>query len=640
MNATSLLFSKIISSEQGAREHYHVPKYQREYSWGKKDWEQLLIDINDNDPGYFMGSVICVKDNDQDAPGNELVYEVIDGQQRLTTLSLLMLAIYVRLHEQKDTFDFEDDEDLDDYRNMVSSLRCKIVKRKKSGEWREGEFGGWKEGSKMSYYRVQPSSQNNNLDDYRYLIGDAGIVQAMPKPRYLGVRGTCKAYRYFSSQIPSDFDALRSLVGKINQLQFVFISVGTQADAFTLFEALNNRGVPLSAIDIIKNKILAEMEKQHQVDIDDSYETWQEIVRAIPDDKDQERFLRHFYHAFRWDPAIRVEGIPRAIRSKVISIYEKLIKQDARSLFSRLHTHALLYGKLIDPEDTELDEDLQSQLTDLERINAAPTYQLLLFLFSLPEDSIEGPDFLGKVLSFLRRWYVRRTVTDYPANRDLDQAFIDVIATWHEIVKGGDRLTYEAFRNSFVRRTGVSSIEDFEKALRGSIYDTSSVITRYLLIKLDEQHNNREYKPDLWARNDKDKTVWTIEHVLPQTDKISPEWVKMIAGGDLEAARAIKDRQLHRLGNLTLSGFNSKLSTAPFQQKQTLAQNKSFLGHKINIGYQNELALNKLPFSVNGDAMSLAIAPRWTEAMIDARTDVMVNTLLDIYHLEGVDEPR
>jgi len=357
MNATSLLFSKIISSEQGAREHYHVPKYQREYSWGKKDWEQLLIDINDNDPGYFMGSVICVKDNDQDAPGNELVYEVIDGQQRLTTLSLLMLAIYVRLNDQKDTFDFEDDEDLDDYRNMVSSLRGKIVKRKKSGEWREGELGGWKEGSKMSYYRVQPSSQNNNLDDYRYLISDAGIVQAMPKPRYLGVRGICKAYRYFSSQIPSDFYALRMLVGKVNQLQFVFISVGTQADAFTLFEALNNRGVPLSAIDIIKNKILAEMEKQHQVDIDDSYETWQEIVRAIPDDKDQERFLRHFYHAFRWDPAIRVEGIPRAIRSKVISIYEKLIKQDARSLFNRIHTHALLYGKLIDPEDTGLTAD-------------------------------------------------------------------------------------------------------------------------------------------------------------------------------------------------------------------------------------------------------------------------------------------
>ena len=87
---------------------------------------------------------------------------------------------------------------------------------------------------------------------------------------------------------------LLALVSKINQLNFVHISVSSQADAFTLFETLNNRGVPLSAIDIIKNKMLAEMEKQHKVKIDESYERWQEIIGAVPDATDQERFLQAF----------------------------------------------------------------------------------------------------------------------------------------------------------------------------------------------------------------------------------------------------------------------------------------------------------------------------------------------------------
>src|SRR5690349_19142575 len=98
MTAISYPYSKIINIDQGAREHYHVPKYQREYTWGRLEWEQLLQDIDENDPGYFMGSLICVKDGDV-VPNDEIIYEVVDGQQRLTTLSLLIMAIYGRLKD-------------------------------------------------------------------------------------------------------------------------------------------------------------------------------------------------------------------------------------------------------------------------------------------------------------------------------------------------------------------------------------------------------------------------------------------------------------------------------------------------------------------------------------------------------------
>jgi len=600
MNAHSMPFSKIISMDQGAREHYHVPKYQREYTWGKRDWERLVQDIDENDPGYFMGSIICVSDGYADSPGDEIIYEVVDGQQRLATLSLMMMAIYQRLNELREGLDFEDDEERQDFENTLSSLRKKLVKKKRHGDYRSEELGGWIEQSKMCFLRVQPSSQNSNLEDYKYLMGSIGVIKERQKPRYLGVRSMCKAYRYFQNNIPEDVKSLLSLVSKINQLNFVHISVNTQADAFTLFETLNNRGVPLSAIDIIKNKMLAEMEKQHQV-------------------------------------TIRVEGIPRAIKSKIIAIYEGLIKSNAESVFNNLCEKASLYGTLLDPEENGFDSQLRGQLIDLARINAAPAYQVLLYIFSLPAETFTETDFLARAVDLLRRYYVRRNVTDYPGTRDLDQRHINLIEVCQKQLDTGERLTFEFFRDRLLTRGKFASKVDFEKALRDSMYSTNILMTRYLLVKLDETHHTREYAPDLWARNEKDKYVWTVEHVLPQNESISAEWVDMIADGDLQKARELHEKNVHRLGNLTLSGYNSKLATASFDKKQSLAEKRKFLGHTIDIGYRNRLALNKLTFAVGGQQLSLADAPKWTTEMIEARTNRMVDILLDMYTFEGVD---
>lgn len=96
-------------------------------------------------------------------------------------------------------------------------------------------------------------------------------------------------------------------------------------------------------------------------------------------------------------------------------------------------------------------------------------------------------------------------------------------------------------------------------------------MTRYLLVKLDESHHTREYAPDLWLRNEGDKYVWTVEHVLPQTEHIPSDWIKMIADGDKEKAAAVHEKHVDRLGNLTLSGYNSKLAAAAFDKKQALS---------------------------------------------------------------------
>ncbi len=112
----------------------------------------------------------------------------------------------------------------------------------------------------------------------------------------------------------------------------------------------------------------------------------------------------------------------------------------------------------------------------------------------------------------------------------------------------------------------------------------------------------------------------------------------MDGAGDPAEATAVQADQVDRLGNLTLSGYNSDLATSSFDKKQQLAKDRTFLGHKINIGYQNGLALNNLPFDVSGTEYRLATVPEWSAKMIEARTKVMVNLLIEANKLPGETE--
>ena len=154
---------------------------------------------------------------------------------------------------------------------------------------------------------------------------------------------------------------------------------------------------------------------------------------------------------------------------------------------------------------------------------------------------------------------------------------------------------------------------------------------RFVLSKIDEISHSREYKPDLWARNEKGLLVWTVEHIFPQGENIPQCWIDMIADGDKNKAEEIHENWVHCLGNLTLSGYNSKLSNASFEDKQNLHENKKFLGHKINIGYKNGLSLNNLSFSVGGEETSLAKIDKWTETSIEERNGAMVDVLIKIF---------
>ena len=631
MQAHDMPFTKLINVDQGARDHFHVPKYQREYTWKKWQWEQLLNDIEDNDPGYFMGSIICVNDVQSITAGDELIFEVVDGQQRLTTLSLLLATIHAKLVAAMDTYEPADEQDKDEAKSCITNIRAKLVKRKKDAKPREA--GAFKVGKNVYFLRVQPSAQNHNLADYLYLLSDAGLIESQPKQPYCGNRLLGRAYAYFQEKISADVADLLKLMERINQLMFVQITVGSQADAFTLFESLNNRGVPLSAMDIIKNKMLAQMEKKHSVDIDESFERWQGLIEAIPDANDQERFLRQFYNTFKHRKEIKVDKVTRATRSLIIRVYETLINRDAAGLFEELTEGATTYGKLLRSEFSP--KAVAASLTELDRISSAPAYLVLLYLFSLDSKHLADGKVLEQVVDLLARYFIRRNVTDKPPTRQIDQAFIDVVEACAARIKTGKKLAFNWFVDELMKHARPASLDEFKSALSGHIYDSNSWMARYVLIQIDQMHHSREYKPDFWARDDKGRFVWTVEHVLPQAEKLPDHWVKMIAGGDRLKAANLQDLWVHRLGNLTLSGYNSDLATAAFEKKQKLAKDRSFLGHKINIGYQNGLVLNSLRFKTKGGNTSLSDATRWDAEMIEARTKLLVDLVANANLLPG-----
>jgi hypothetical protein len=286
---------------------------------------------------------------------------------------------------------------------------------------------------------------------------------------------------------------------------------------------------------------------------------------------------------------------------------------------------ATIYGKLLRSDYSN--KTLAASLVELDRIGSAPAYLVLLYLFSLDDKHLADARFLERVVELLTRYFVRRNVTDKPPTRQIDQALIDLVESCVARVKSGEKLEYQWFVDALMKDARPASLDEFRAALEGDIYETNSAMARYLLIQIDQIGHSREYKPDLWARDDKGRFVWTVEHVLPQAEKLPNHWVQMIAGGNAQQAADLQDRWVHHLGNLTLSGYNSDLATAPFKKKQELVKERSFLGQKINIGYKNGLFLNSLKFKADTGNYNLADAPHWDGTMIEARTKLLVEMI-------------
>lgn len=580
---------------------YFIPKYQREYIWGKHNWELLFDDILNNEKEHFLGSIICINNKDDALDTDRL--ELIDGQQRMTTLSILLGSLYVHLKEKR-----KEDIDNEDLATDLVNLKYRLILK-----------------SDKKTLRLQPSLSGQNSVDYKYVVGkELGIIDTITDPSKAGLRRIYKAYRYFLNRLREiekvgdeeiEVFGLKEtliLLKKINDSIIVKIEVNNLSDAFTLFETLNNRGVPLSPIDLIKNSFLNELEKIKENSIDENYNKWLNLIKNLSEDYSiQERFLRHFYNAYKNETEINVKGRTKALRSNLIEIYDTLIKRKALDFFERLYKSSEIYNQLIYPNNEDNSKEVKDSLTDLINIGAAPSYALLLYVF---EKYQINEDEKIELIDFLVKYFVRRNITDTPPTRDLDNIFIDIISRLH-INK-----TYDFSIVLEVLKEKIASTTLFEDKLQGKIYDENSGATRFILCKLEETNNKtKETFVDLWARDEKGKFIWTIEHIFPQGQNIPEDWVKMIADGDKEKAKEIQDEYVHQIGNLTLTGYNSKLSNFSFSKKRDRTNKEGNY-----VGYKNGLFLNQ----------DLKDEIEWKQEKIVTRGNKLRKMIIELFKIE------
>ena len=512
---------------------YRIPKYQREYTWGINDWDALFNDVTDNEHGYFLGSYICVNSGSL----NGTILEVIDGQQRFSTLMLLLTALYEKLSEHKDDMD-------DDDRNDLANLRSELANKKQTFATN---------GKKKTEYkqRLFLQKQNMNDEDFSYILYDNGIItDQKTKPLNFGNRRIAKAYRHFGKLIEDEVVEIRNehsnitevgvlfgIVRKFETAVLVGIEVDTNKDAYMLFESLNHRGVPLSALDLIKNTLIAQAEDAS--DADNSYEKWKYILNCVGQDdySVQERFFRQYYNAFREELN---EPYPKAdkryylgylaTRTTLLDIYEKMIKDDYKRFLDDLSEKAERYSVIVNNSDET--HEYTDTLLDLSRISGAPSYILLLYLMSNQNVlSLTDTD-LNEIIKVLITFFVRRNVTDVPNTRKLTQLFMDIIAEVKLLQGNG---IVQVVRDRLQAVSAPDSL--FEDKLRGPVYDENPEAARFILCSIEAQHQTKEIYADLWSRDNNKKYVWTIEHIFPEGENVPTAWVQMIANGDIALYR-------------------------------------------------------------------------------------------------------
>jgi len=589
IEARNITIERLFGKDNNKELIYKIPPYQRAYSWKKEQCENLFNDILDNEEGYFLGSIICI--------GQENYYSVVDGQQRITTLSLLFNALLSVINDYDSQHPDEkilDNRRNEDYADSWSKLK-KFLYLKNIGK------------------RLTLSIQNGNDIDYNYLLDLSELTKNTQKPDNFSQRRLNRTYKDFRERLLDEEFTIKKIFNFYDKLASAFIvkiDVADEASAFTLFESINNRGIPLTPIDLIKNTIIGRMAELNEK-ADKINEDWQIIVKNIETYSDQIRFLRHFYHAFQKNPKIKVPKYTKATKTNIIKIYPALIKDssdiDVDNTLKELIEKSNIYSTFISPDTIKTDNQFhiyRHKLKDLERLGVAPSYSLLLYIFS-----IHSKDDLEPLLNFLENWFMRRNLTNYPSTNKLDQMFLDLINKIY-----GEDYSFGTIKEYMT--TGDYYLDDieFEKWLiEKPLYDISSSAIRCLLIKLEKSKRTNENKVDFWETTGtkKQKMVWSVEHILPQEPKETSDWFKIFTTDEHK-------QNLHRLGNLTLTRYNSTLYNSEFEKKIE-AKNKE----GQNIGLKSgDIKISEY-IKDKDDA-------KWTKKDIDARSQILATEVIEL----------
>ncbi|WP_186377264.1 DUF262 domain-containing protein [Curtobacterium pusillum] len=501
---------------------YIVPLYQRPYAWGDRQRTRLWRDVlaleetrrTNPQATHFMGSLV-LSSGRVGPTGVEFL--VVDGQQRLTTLSILLCAVRDHLREHRP----------DDPMLAASIHEQFVADRYKSGDAR---------------LKVLPSRVDRK--PYCAVVDDA--------PVDADASGVSAAYRDFRSAVARADDAADPLrVERIRDavlggLAFVSITAKGDDNVYRIFESINNTGVQLTQGDLIRNHVFMRL----GADGASTYASWWLPMQDRLSSEDLE--LLFWLDAVVSNPTVRQSEIHAFQQARLAELDEQQVVQ-AVMRFSRLSE---LLALIRDPS-REHDPAVRTALERLDEWGSTTTVPITLRLLARRAAGVTTSETVAAALATVESFLVRRALAGRPgesASRLLLQACGDLgeqTSADDEVV----RTALSASRKHFVDDDGV----------------TEAVLTEpfYLRGRRPQQKTilgwiERSLRPNEATAI----TSATIEHVLPQ--RLTPEWREALAvdAGPGESVDLVHERLVHTLGNLTLTGSNAELGNRPFEQKR------------------------------------------------------------------------
>lgn len=507
----------IITFLQAVNVQFVIPVYQRNYDWKNAECKELLNDIisveTENRGTHFIGSIVFVHEGTYSTSEvKELV--IIDGQQRLTTINILYVALYRFAKENGKT------QDADRLYNMF--LTNQYVQN---------------ESSKLKLKQTD----SNSLAFKAIMLGTQNEFSTFSN--------VIENYNYFRSAINED--NFEVILRGLNRLIFVEISLERDKDdPQRIFESLNSTGLDLSQSDLIRNFILMDLPPKDQNRI---FETiWNPIEENAKDIIKQSSLVSEFIRDYL---TLRNKKIPN--KNKVYAEFKSLYpnkKEDAyHQELENIKSLSVHYKKLVNPS-TVPDANIRKELEYINRLEINVAYPFLLQVFEDAENGLLSKEDLIKILKLIQSYAWRRFVVGLPTNA-LNKIFMSLYA------EVDTEEYYDSVAKVLLKKRGSAKFptnEDVKTALKDKdLYNTQPKNRNYLFEML-ENYNNREYV------NTNNENI-TIEHIFPRNP--NEVWSTDLSS---EEYFSFKEKYLNTIGNLTLSGNNGALSNKSFLAKKEM----------------------------------------------------------------------
>lgn len=557
--------------EQNQTNQFVIPIYQRLYSWGKEQCKQLWDDIikiggNDKMNGHFIGSILYVR---VDATHSSPLL-IIDGQQRLTTITLLFIALRNHLNDE--------DEFLEKFSHQKIQNRYLINSDEKGDK-------------KFKLILSEP-----DRDTLLSLIDENKRKPSEPSLKIV------ENFKLFEKWIRKNTDKLETIFKGLEKLMIVWIALEKgKDDPQLIFESMNSKGIELTQADLIRNYIIMETEDGKQEDFYNQY--W----RAMEEDfKQNEKlfdwFVRHYL-------TIKTGKIPNEKRVyEAFKDYQQKEGIEIEDLLKDLQKYCGYFCQIAFKKiafKKEADKDLNKALSFLVDLEMDVIYPLLLELYS---DYIDGvlsnADFIS-IIALTESYIFRRAVCGIPSN-GLNKFF-------PSFTKKIDKKQYlKSVEEHFGSLTGNQKFpNDFEfkdsfitKELYGR-NKTKKKKTKYFLERLENKDNTKEPV---------DTQKCTIEHIMPQT--LTEEWKRDLG----ENFKAIHEKYLHTIGNLTLTGYNSEYSNKPFKEKRDMEKGFKQSPLKLNQSLKDLESFGEKEIEKRANDLADWALKIWTYPKLDAET--------------------